>query len=110
MARTYVIRGEDGDTLTLEGIDVSFPRITVALSYFDDVELTTPSASPVGTFAVEGITNGGQTYATFANSPIDAEVDGSFASAASPIQTIRVTPTGASGHSYYQVTVTCNES
>lgn len=110
MAKTYRAQDAVANTVTIENLDPTFPRVTVAISYFDDEALTIPSASPVGTFAVEGITKGGQTYTSFANSPIDAAVDGSFASAASPIQTVRVTPTGVSGTSYYQVTVTANRS
>ena len=97
-------------TISEPDINQNFPRVTVAISYYDDATLDTPSASPVGDFAVEGITQGGQSYTAFANSPIDASESGTFASAASPLKEIRVTPSGVSGTSYYQVTVTSNRA
>lgn len=111
MARIYTTAGTAvASAVTVTDIDPNFPRVTVAISYFDDATLTTPSTSPVGTFAVEGITTGGQTYTDFANSPIDSAIDGSFASAASPLDTVRITPNGVSGTSYYQATITANRS
>lgn len=111
MAKIYSSEGTAvASTVTFNDIDPNFPRVTVAISYFDDAALTTPSASPVGTFTVEGITQGAQTHTAFANSPVDASVEGSFASAASPITTVRVTPSGVSGTSFYQVTITANRS
>lgn len=98
------------EPVTIDNLDPAYPRLTVGLSFFDDAALTIPSASPAGSFAVEGIVQGGQTYTAFANSPVDVSVDGAFASAASPIETVRVTPSGVSGTSYYQVTITANRS
>lgn len=110
MARTYTKRDAVGSIITIPSIDTNLPRHTVAISYFDDAALTIPSASPVGTFTVEGIAPGNQTYTPFDGSPIDATVAGSISTAGSPITELKVTPSGVSGTSYYLVTLTSNES
>ena len=72
--------------------------------------LTAVLSGVTGTIAVEGIAEGSRTYTSFANSPIDTAVAGSIASAASPIKTLRCTPTTVSGATHYEVTVTSNDS
>ncbi len=111
MAKTYVVQGAVADRLTISGIDIRFPRNTVSLGFFTDNTYSTPVTTGLtGAAAIEGIANGNQQYSDFDNSPVDISVDGSFASAATPVTDIRVTPTSFAGAAFYRVTVTGNMS
>ena len=111
MASIHTAKGATSATLAISDIDVSFPRHTVAISYFSDAIYSTPVLSGVtGTIAIEGLASGGQNYTAFNNSPINSAVAGSIASAASNITDLKVTPTSLSGAAFYQVTITSSQS
>lgn len=93
-------------------VEKEFPRVSVGIAYFSDAAGTIPVTSGLsGTWDVTGVIPGNQRSTSFNNSPVDASVDGAFASAGSPLESVTVTPSIAiAGAAYYRVTITTNES
>lgn len=113
MAKTYTSPVTAVATpVTILNIDDNFPRVSVGIAYFSDATGDTPVLSGrTGTWDVSGVVPGNQLPTAFNNSPVDASLGGSFASAGSPLESVTVAPaTTIAGAAYYRVTVTANES
>jgi len=99
-----------GNTIMLDSPEMlHYPHVVVTFSYFTDANGTDAPTPTAGTIAVSTKYNGSQGYIAFSGSSIDCTTEGAYADSAGPSISFKAEPTGITGATNYQMTVTGNK-
>ena len=95
------------ETIDLESKDmIHYPHVFVTFSYFTDSQGAPASTPSSGAIDISTRYNGAQGFTTLSSSPIDCSSEGAFADCAGPSVEFKAVPTGITGATHYQMTVT----